>query len=120
MAVFDFPYHQCTWVYPKGDSFKFGKGYEFSSPPQLPIQRRFTLSFEALVWGSSDPQLSMNALVAFYEAHYTNVAFVYPHPEYGDINVKFAADAPFEVPKSLPGAGGTTDVFTLILVEQGV
>lgn len=120
MDTFNFPYHQVTHVYPKGDSFKFGKGFEFSSAPQFPVQRRFTLSFPTLVWGSADAQLSMNAMITFYEAHYTNTAFIYPHPAFGNITVKFAADVPLDVPKTLPGGGGSTDAFTLVLVEQGI
>jgi hypothetical protein len=128
METFDFPYHTTRHVYPKGDSFKFGRGYEFSAAPQLPVQRRFVLSFPTIQWfldaagtadASIEPQINALALDEFYRRHYTWKTFIYPHPVFGEIKVKFAADAPFEMPKSLPGGTGATDEFELTLVEQG-
>lgn len=129
MDVFSFPYHVPTHIYPKGDSFKFGRGWEFTAKPQLPVQRRFKLSFSVMQWqfnpttGLADatinPETNILALINFYEAHYTWDAFIYPHPVFGNITVKFAADAPFEVPKGLIGGTGAVEGFELILVEQG-
>lgn len=128
METFNFPYHTPTHVYPKGDSFKFGRGYEFSAAPQLPIQRRFTLSFNTMVWffnGSGvpdatiQPTLNILALDEFYRRHYTHLPFIYVHPVYGSLTVKFASDAPFEIPKSKPGGSGATEAFELVLIEQG-
>lgn len=126
MDRFDFPYHIVTHAYPKGDSFKFGRGYEFSSPDGV-VQRRFTLYFESIVWYFADdgtldatinPQTNALAFDQFYVAHLTHKAFIYPHPVYGDVTVKFAADAPFEMPKSIKGGSGATEAFSVVLVEQ--
>lgn len=128
METFDFPFHVPTHNYPKGDSFKFGRGYEFSAAPQEPVQRRFTLHFNALQWffdedGQADetiePQMNALALDAFYRRHYTWKAFIYPHPVFGPLKVKFAADTPFEMPKGVEGGTGVTESFELVLIEQG-
>lgn len=127
MLTFDFPYHVPTHVYPKGDSFKFGKGYEFSAAPQQPIQRRFTLYFNTIQWffnasrvadATINPQLNALALDNFYKAHLTHKAFIYPHPIFGNLTVKFASDVPFEMPKGLTGGTGATEEFSVVLVEQ--
>lgn len=128
METFSFPFHVPTHIYPKGDNFRFGRGYEFSAAPQLPVQRRFRLSFNVMKWefngsGVADatisPDTNIYALIQFYERHYSHKAFIYPHPVFGNITVKFAADAPFEVPKGILGGTGAVEPFELTLVEQG-
>lgn len=128
METFNFPYHVPTHSYPKGDSFKFGRGYEFSAQPQLPVQKRFTLRFNVMKWefdnsgvadASINPTTNILALIQFYEAHYSYKTFIYPHPVLGNINVKFAADAPWEVPKGIVGGTGAVESFEMVLVEQG-
>lgn len=127
METFNFPFHTPTHTYPKGDAFRFGRGYEFTSAPQEPVQRRFTLHFKAMQWFLNDagqaintesPQLNMLALDEFYRRHYSHKKFIYPHPVYGNLYVKFAPDVPFDMPKSLVGGSGVTEEFTLTLVEQ--
>lgn len=127
METFDFPYHVPTHAYPKGDGFRFGRGYEFSAAAQEPVQRRFTLHFNAMQWFFDDegvadetiePQLNALALDAFYRRHLTHKKFKYLHPVYGEILVKFAADVPFEMPRAIPGGTGVTEEFELVLIEQ--
>jgi phage-related protein len=125
MEIFDFPNHTVTHVYPKGDSFKFGNGYEFAAKPFGPPQRTFKLTFEAMVWflnddGSADtatePGINMQRLIEFYEEHQTWKKFLYPHPVYGTLIVRFKE--PLETPQSLKNAAGATDKLELTLVEQ--
>lgn len=127
MDTFNFPYHSVTHTYPKGDSVKFGKGYTFNAKPILPFQRVFRLHFNAMQWFlNSDGTLdhatnatyNIQALIDFFEAHDTSQAFTYIHPAYGPITVKFSADQTFEIPKTIDGAGGTTESLDLFLVEQ--
>jgi hypothetical protein len=127
METFNFAYHTPTTVFPKGDGFKFGRGWEFSAAPQLPIQRRFILHFNAVKWfqnldGSADlissPEYNAQLLVDFYERHWSHQKFIYPHPLYGDITVKFAPEEPLQIPKTQEGGMGVTDSFQITLVEQ--
>lgn len=125
MALETFPFvnHTPTHAYPKGDSFKFGKGYEFSSSPQLPLQRRFKLKFNALIWygptdNTTDAVNNAKNFDEFYARNLTHKKFNYVHPVFGTLIVKFAPDIPFEMPSSLPGANGVTEGFEITLVEQ--
>lgn len=127
METFNFPYHHPTHSYPKGDGFKFGRGYQFSAAPQEPVQRKFTLHFNTMIWflnedntpdRVTEPEKNMQLLVDFYERHYTHKKFIYPHPTYGNITVKFDTDHPLEIPRSLKGGSGATDSFELVLIEQ--
>jgi hypothetical protein len=127
METFEFPCHESTWTYPKGTSFKFGGGYEFSVEAQAPLQRTFTLTFRAMVWERNPttnvfdpairPETNILALIQFYEAHRTHKAFIYPHDVYGDIVCKFSSEANFQTPKAAKGSGAT-DSFEVVLVEQ--
>jgi hypothetical protein len=127
METFPFVNHVPTHVYPKGDSFRFGKGYEHSAAPQDPLQRRFTLSFNLLIWyrngagvfdATIDVENNALAMDEFYALHRSHKKFLYAHPVYGTIICKFAADAPFEMPRGLEGGSGATEGFSLVLVEQ--
>jgi hypothetical protein len=127
MDTFGFPYHSVTHIYPKGDGVRFGRGYIFTTKPQLPFQRIFRLHFNAMQWlfngsGVADatinPSLNILALINFYEAHDTSQAFIYAHPVFGNLVVKFSPDTPLEVPKAIDGGTGTTEAFELFLVEQ--
>lgn len=129
METFDFPFHTPTHTYPKGDGFKFGRGYRFTAAPQLPVQRTFTLHFESIVWflkdddtvdKNAEPQINAQRLIDFYERHYWHKAFIYPHPVYGNLRVRFSEENPLEVPKSLKGGNGATDNFQIVLIEQPV
>ena len=125
--TFPFPNHTCTWAYPKGDSFQFGKGYEFSAAPQLPLQRKFKLKFKAMIWhkdetgtpvSSIDPENNILAFDEFYREHLTHIAFYYQHEVYGQLLVKFSSEIPFEMPATLEGGAGVTEEFEINLVEQ--
>jgi len=127
LQTFDFHNHTPTTTYPKGDGFKFGGGYEFAAKPQLPLQRRFRLHFSGVVWyvntnGTidyvTDPANNAGRLMQFYEDHLSYEPFLYTHPVYGTVTVRFAPDVPLEIPKSQPGGSGMTDSFEVTLVEQ--
>lgn len=126
LDVFSFPNHTVTHEYPKGNSFKFGGGYEFAATPITPIQRRFRLNFATMVWRKNasnqfdatiDAPNNILAFDQFYRAHLTHIPFTYNHEVYGALTVKFSADAPFVMPKGVGGAGAT-EGFEIVLVEQ--
>lgn len=125
METFDFSIHTPSHNYPKGDSFKFGRGYESAIKPQDPIQRTFTLKFAAMVYflqanGAADvttePEINMQRLIAFYERHQMWKSFVYPHPLYGNLTVRFAE--PLPVPQPIEKGNGVTEAFEIKLIEQ--
>ena len=127
METFPFIFHTPTHVYPKGDSFKFGRGYEHSAAPQDPLQRRFTLSFKTIVWfrneagefdATIEPEINALNLDQFYARHRTHKSFLYNHPVFGQLICKFASDVPLEMPKGIEGGSGATESFDLVLVEQ--
>lgn len=128
MDTFNFPYHIVSHSYPKGDSFQFGRGYQFTAVPQLPQQRTFRLNFNAMVYYLEDdgvtldhtggvPGLNMQALIDFYEVH-RGVTFIYPHPAYGNLCAQFAPGQVFETPKLIEGGNGATEPLEIMLLEQ--
>jgi hypothetical protein len=129
MDTFSFPYHTPTHTYPRGDAVQFGRGYQFNAKPQLPFQRTFRLHFNAMKWflntdGTVDrtthPEYNMQCLLDFFEAHDTSQAFIYPHPIYGNLTVKFSSDQQVEVPATIESStgNGVTEAFDLFVVEQ--
>jgi hypothetical protein len=125
--VFPFNVHTPTHSFPRGDAVRFGRGYTFTTKPQLPFQRSFRLYFSGMKWylntdgtvdNTTNVPLNMQALIDFFTAHDYSQPFIYNHELYGNITVKFAADHPFEVVKSLVGGSGLTEPFELFLEEQ--
>lgn len=61
------------------------------------------------------PHLDFNALKAFYLRHQSHSNFIYEHPVYGDMVVRFAK--PLSMPKKNESSTGTVQGFTLELIE---
>lgn len=62
-----------------------------------------------------DPNLSFNRLYEFYELHGLHRRFVYEHPVYGDVVVRFAK--PVTIPKKILDGKGSLNSFTVSLIE---
>lgn len=87
--------------------------------------RIFTLNFSTLNIQEPDeksnsalrfsPELDFEELKAFYIQHQTHTQFIYPHPVYGDIIVRFFK--PLSVPKKNLGGVGSVQAFTVELIE---
>lgn len=116
LATYAFPYHRVRHIYPPGDQQKFGRGYTYAVKPLLPLQRTFILTYPLMVWGSSDANYDMQTLITFYETHELWDRFTYPHPQYGNLIVRFGA--PLQTPDSIPNGNGATDQFEVTLIEQ--
>jgi len=122
--TFDFPQHGVRHSYPEGDSIKFGGGYSFGVEPETPIQRTFTLSFNALsiyrvdgtLSATVNAQSNLLALDAFYARHQLWKRFNYVHELYGTLVCRFAE--PFELPKMRPGGLGVSTDFELKIIEH--
>lgn len=127
METFDFPFHgtpQVTYP-PRAQPVSFGGGYEFTTKPEGPPQRVFTLSFTGMQYfvdGSDNvdesvsPQRNMHAMDLFYQEHETWKRFIYPHPVYGNLTVRF--QKPLEVPKGIKQGNGVVEDFTVTLIEM--
>lgn len=126
METFNFPYHKTRTEYPVNSTpIQFGQSYSFASKPAGPPQRTFILNFKAMKWyinsnGTIDvttnPTFNMGALDAFYAAHQLWDTFVYPHPIYGNLNVRFAD--PLKHPEVEEGGTGVTQSFEIKLIED--
>lgn len=126
MDTFDFPYHTCATEYPESSTrVKFGRSYDFATKPDSPDQRVFTLKFALLKYfvdGSDvidltpNPKWNLAVLEAFYAAHRTWDTFIYPHPVYGNLNVKF--NKPLKIPEGEIGGDGAVKDINLELIEQ--
>lgn len=81
--------------------------------------RLLTLNFETLI---NDPclkhklgSLSFNKLEDFYLKHGMHSEFIYPHPIYGELVVRF--NKPLAVPKSRANSKGAVESFSLEFIE---
>ena len=123
----EFPwiYHRYSTKYPEsGNRLELGGSYQFSSEPDGPDQRIFTLYFETMCYftdasGAIDatvsPEINFAALENFYKTHRLWKSFLYDHPVYGQVTVKFSK--PLEIPKGIMGGFGSLEPFTIELIE---
>lgn len=87
--------------------------------------RVFSLDFPLLMLQESDyakhtglayrPELDFSKLKDFYVRHKSYKPFIYNHPVYGDVVVRFAK--PLSLPKKMTGGSGAVQGFTLELQE---
>lgn len=125
MEIFNFPYHTVETEYPEsGTRAQLGGSYVFTTPSTDPEQRKFTLNFKVLKYfvddsGTIDDTLgfeyNLQRLDNFYQLHRLNTSFIYPHPVYGDVTVKF--NKPLKIPKGLAGGNGIVEDITIELLE---
>src|SRR3990167_3368764 len=125
-GTFDFPYHRVRNLYPDNSGrVVFGGSYEFSSKPNAPPQRIFVLMFSAMKYffntngtinAATNAQYNYKALRNFYEANQMWDTFVYPHAEFGNLNVKFRK--PLQDPEPIEDGNGAMSAFELELFEQ--
>lgn len=54
-------------------------------------------------------------LEAFYNAHKLHRSFLYPHPVYGNLEVKFMS--PLKIPEGIKGGNGALNDFEIDLIE---
>lgn len=126
METFAWPNHTVSTDYPvNGFKMQFGNSYEYAEGSPAPDQRTFTLSFplmkylldpEGVIDATIQADINMQAMDDFYNVHKTWKAFIYPHPVYGNVNVRFSK--PLKIPAGIPGGDGAVGAFSLELVEQ--
>lgn len=127
MTTFNFPMHKVSTRYlPNGTTLQFGNAYAFTSKPDAPDQREFTLYFTGFKYFVNDDGTidsttnaainNMAALEAFIVAHGIWNPFTYPHAIYGNITVLLKT--PLEIPKGVVSGSGAVEDFQLVFVEQ--
>ncbi|WP_287373474.1 hypothetical protein [Mesorhizobium sp.] len=126
MQTFDFPYHLVEDDYPSSSTvIQFGGGYQFATKPRGPDQITFKLSFKAMwfyelspgvVDRDINPQINMQRMVEFYEAHRLYEPFYYPHRTRGLVVCRFSK--PLQVPKGVENGNGKVEQLTVELILQ--
>jgi len=128
MKTFNFPFHgnPAMTTEDPAPSIKLKGGFKFSSQPTEPIIRMFTLNIPVMSYdmlpsgqpdleGTIDPRNNVIALWNFYVEHGTWKTFIYPHPFFGDITVKF--DVPISIPE-VQGNMGKVPTIEVKLLEH--
>jgi len=115
METFNFPFHGN----PSMSRIELKGGFRFSNEPSEPILRLFSLTFPAMVYkslpngdpdalGTIDANNNIMALWEFYKTHGTWKSFIYPHPVFGNVIVRF--DTPFTIPQVTGNRGLVSNV----------
>lgn len=126
METFNFPYHRFRTEYPEsGNRVQLGNSYLFTAPPSGPDMRKFILTFPAMRYYtltdgltidlSASPTQNMAVLEAFYNNHKLHKSFLYPHPVYGNKEVKFYS--PLKIPEGTRGGNGLIEDIQIELLE---
>ncbi len=124
MAIFNFPYHKFSTDNPESSfRMKLGGSYQFTAPPSAPDQRIFKLRFKALryfivngvVDATVNPEMNLARLEQFYALHKMHLAFVYPHPVYGNVTVSF--NKPLMIPEGTEGGQGVYENIEVEFLE---
>lgn len=125
MQTFDFPFHKFRTEYPEsGNRVQLGGNYVFSAPPNGPDLRKIILSFPTMRYYmgpgnvldiTSNPKINMGKLEKFYNDHKLHKSFIYPHPVYGNLEVKFFS--PLKIPEGITNGHGAVGDFEIELLE---
>lgn len=125
METFPVTHFQFSTKYPQsGTRVQLGKSYQFDAPPKAPDQRMFVLTIMGLQYftdsqGQLDllvhPERNVAVLDQFYQDHKTAFPFLFNHPVYGEVTVKFSR--PLEIPRGIIGGEGVVETFDVELLE---
>lgn len=113
MDTYDFPYFQLEQKYPDHITVQFGGGYEFAPNPTGPDQDEFVLHYDGMwffqTYNEEEEQLeidlevnaqrNMGALDQFYKDHKIHVPFLFVHPIYGEVTVRFSTPLAWKIKK---------------------
>lgn len=123
--LFPFPNFSSSGEFPEeGFRIHFGDSYVYTAPSGGPSQRTFTVKFKTMrmvlfpngqIDSGSDPENNFGALYEFYLRHKLHKSFVFPHPFFGDMVVKF--HKPLQIPEGIKDGNGWTNPFQIDLVE---
>lgn len=100
-------------------------GWFFSSKPNVPYQKAFTIKLQGLRWylqpnglydATTNPGFNARRLELFYERHGTWNNFDFPHPHLGMLRCRFRE--PIEIPEGIPNSGGLIEAVDIQLVHH--
>ncbi len=101
-------------------------GWQFSSKPNVPYQRRFRVRLHGLRWyldpttelydATINPNFNAHNLELFYARHQNWNFFEFPHQHLGTLLCKF--QGPVTVPAAPMGSGGWLDPVEVTLVHH--
>ena len=125
-GTFEPTFFQFDTEYPdSGVRIQFGNSYTFAAPPDAPDQRIFKIMLQGMQYfldvdGEIDrtvkPERNMAKFEDFYLLNKLWDSWTFPHPVYGDVQVKF--HKPLMIPKGIKKGGGVLPDFEIQLVEQ--
>ena len=132
METFIWNYHTQGTKYQEGVTIRLGNSYQYAPEPPSVDQRIFQLRFATMFYytrwvtvsgvltevldDTRTPELNMLLLEQFYQRHRMWKSFIYPHPVYGNLEVKF--NKALNVPPGIIGGDGALQGFDLELLEQ--
>jgi hypothetical protein len=123
--TWDWPFHSFETRYQANSTVvQMGRGYSFASRPTSPPQRIFSLKMEGLRYFLDNeglpnptrlPQHNAYRLDLFYQQVQLYTSFIYPHPVYGNMVVRF--NKPLVLPEVRPGGAGVLGPVSVELIE---
>lgn len=125
LKTFPFVVHSVQVSYPERNSrATLGGGWSYTQKPTGKPARTFMVSFEAMKYYLNDNgrldaltnvETNLKALDDFYAEHEQHAHFIYEHYVYGTVVVVFKT--PYQSPKLIPRGDGTSQPFTVELLE---
>jgi len=101
-------------------------GWNFSSKPNIPYQRRFKIKLHGLRWYTDpttdlydetiNPNFNARALETFYARHEAWNPFLFNHQHIGQLTCRFGSAV--SVPAAPPQSGGWLDVVEVMLIHH--
>lgn len=111
---------------PEPTSVMSMNGWQATSKPSIPFQKRFSVMLHGLTWftdpvtGLYDtvkkPTVNARLLELFYEANQTWDTFTYNHPHLGPLTCRFFSKV--DVPVAKENSGGLIDAFEIQLIHH--
>lgn len=125
VPVFNFPWHTVeTTLSELNTTGTAGRSYTKAGAVTAPTVRAFRLIFPTLgCWLNTDstldlerePKLNFPLMERFYRVHRMAEPFLYNHPSYGLVKVRF--QEPITLPRGLPGGNGYLSGVEVKLIE---
>lgn len=101
-------------------------GWQATSKPSIPYQKRFSVMLHGLTWftnpttglfdTTTKPTVNARLFELFYEANQTWDTFTWKHPHIGDLTVRFFTKV--DVPPGKENSGGLIDPFEIQLIHH--